>query len=144
MKTEHWAYIGIGLTCLFFLAICSGSDDVDETEYEEYSEYEQTYSSDSADDAIPSWVQGRWYCAYTAQGMPYCPDVVDISGGYISEYYEDECYEGTYYVDDNRILGKNVVSNKGKAGVNVVYYIDFDRKKLYKNIMGTACYYNKR
>lgn len=70
MKIEHWVYVGIGLICLFFLAICSGNDDV----------------------------------------------------------------------DDKLILGKNVVNNKGKTSVNIVYYIDFNRKNLYKNIMG----YNKR
>ena len=40
MKTEHWRIFGIGLTCLIFLAICSGNDDVDEIENDEYSEYE--------------------------------------------------------------------------------------------------------
>ena len=42
MKAEHLAYIGIGLTCLFFLATCDGCDDNgDERTYE----YEQSSGS---------------------------------------------------------------------------------------------------
>ena len=44
MKTEHWAYIGIGLTCLFFLATCDGCGDSNK---EDIYEYEQSTGSNS-------------------------------------------------------------------------------------------------
>ena len=140
---KKWIYAVVAVCLLVYM--CGGSDESDEPEYEKNSGYEQvSESSVSVDDSAPSWIQGRWVCTYSAQGMPNCPNIVDISGGYISEYYDDECYEGTYEIDGNRILGNRVVSSRGYAGVNVVYYMDMNRKKLYKNIMGTACYYNKQ
>lgn len=45
MKAEHWAYIGIGITCLFFLATCDGCDETGDEESYEYEEYEQPSNS---------------------------------------------------------------------------------------------------
>jgi hypothetical protein len=40
MKADYLAYLGIGLTCLFFLATCDGCDEAtDETEYEQSSDF---------------------------------------------------------------------------------------------------------
>ena len=46
MKKEYWAYIGIGLTCLFFLATCDGCDDSDEGETYEYEQSSVSFSSE--------------------------------------------------------------------------------------------------
>jgi hypothetical protein len=51
MKTEHLAYIGIGLTCLFFLATCDGCG-CEETGDEESYEYEQPSNSSYEDSDI--------------------------------------------------------------------------------------------
>ena len=39
MKTEHWIFAGIGLTCLFILATCDGGDDSEVEKVYEYEEY---------------------------------------------------------------------------------------------------------
>ena len=44
MKVEHLAYLGIGLTCLFFLATCDGCDNSENQSYEYSSQDSEDYS----------------------------------------------------------------------------------------------------
>ena len=115
MKTEHWAYIGIGLTCLFFLATCDGCDD-DSDEGELY-EYEQP-SISSESESAPSWIQGTWYCV-----TPYGNMQVEIVGDHIREIPGDgSSYYGTYHIDGDYIIPE--------TGSQMHYQMDSSKKRL--------------
>lgn len=88
MKSEHWAYIGIGLTCLYFLATCDGCGDDNNTKY----------SSAVVDDSY-SWLQGTWIC-----NTPYGTIRIVIDGDHISEDYGDgDIMYGTYRISDDTL-----------------------------------------
>lgn len=89
MKAEHLAYIGIGLTCLFFLATCDGCEDNGKQSYE--------YSSSDGEDY--SWLNGTWVC-----NTPYGSIIVEIDGKHIRENFGDgDVFSGTYSIYDNAI-----------------------------------------
>lgn len=91
MKTEHWAYIGIGLTCLFFLVTCDGCGDVE-------NEQSYEYSLENNEDSY-SWLDGTWVC-----DTPYGSIRIDINGDHIREDYGDGAvYSGTYSIYDDKI-----------------------------------------
>ena len=84
MKTEHWAYIGIGLTCLFFLATCNGCDDSnggDGYEYEQSSgesSYEQTSVSFSDERDVRTYLCSHRFSSsdgYTLSFSNYANEV---------------------------------------------------------------------
>ena len=108
MKTEHWAYIGIGLTCLFFLVTCDGCGD---------SESDIGNTSAIIDDSY-SWVQGTWIC-----NTPYGSIKIEIDGDHIREDYGDgEVMYGTYSISDN-VLHPNTNSH-------VFYPLDISAHKI--------------
>jgi hypothetical protein len=88
MKVEHLAYLGIGLTCLFFLATCDGCDNSENQSYE--------YSSQDSEDY--SWLNGTWVC-----NTQYGTIIVEISGNHIRENLGGDVYSGTYSIHDNAI-----------------------------------------
>ena len=119
MKTEHWAYIGIGLTCLFLLATCDGCDD---------SESDSEYSSTLVDDSY-SWLQGTWIC-----NTPYGFIRIEIDGGHIREDYGDgEVMYGTYRISDG-VLYPNTNSH-------AYYQLD---KSAHKICDGRGGYFRKQ
>ena len=96
MKTDYWAYLGIAVLCLLFLATCDSCDDTDE---EEYIETEQTSNSDF-DNSVPSWIQGTWTCV-----TPYGNMQVEIVGDHIREIPGDgSSYYGTYHIDGDYLI----------------------------------------
>lgn len=107
MKSEHWAYIGIGLTCLYFLATCDGCGGDNNTEY----------SSTIVDDSY-SWLQGTWIC-----NTPYGTIRIEIDGDHISEDYGDgDIMYGTYRIS-NGVLYPNTNSH-------VSYPLDMSARKI--------------
>lgn len=127
MKTEHWAYIGIGLTCLFFLATCDGCDDNEY--YEDNSTEYQQSSSESDSNSAPSWIQGTWYCV-----TPYGNMQVEIVGDHIREIPGDgSSYYGTYHIQGDKIMTE--------TGSHMYYQMDYSNKRLSA---GQGYYFQKQ
>ena len=126
MKTEYWAYIGIGLTCLFFLATCDGCDD--EYYEDDSTEYRQS-TSESDSDKAPSWIQGSWYCV-----TPYGNMQVEIAGDHIREIPGDgSSYYGTYHIQGDDIMPE--------SGSGMYYHMDKSSKRLSA---GQGYYFQKQ
>lgn len=126
MKTEHWAYVGIGLTCLYFLATCDGCDD--EYYEDDSTEYRQS-TSESDSNKAPSWIQGTWYCA-----TPYGNMQVEIVGDHIREIPGDgSSYYGTYHIQGDDIMPE--------SGSGMYYHMDKSSKRLSA---GQGYYFQKR
>lgn len=85
MKTEHWAYIGIGLTCLFFLATCDGCDDSDEGEVYEYeqssggSSYEQTSVSFSSEIDVRIYLCSHRFSSRDGYTLSFSSEANEVS-----------------------------------------------------------------
>lgn len=126
MKLEHWAYIGVGVTILFFLGTCDGCND----EYEGNDNYEYIESSDdSKSNSAPSWIQGTWYCV-----TPYGNMQVEIVGDHIREIPGDgTSYYGTYHIQGNAIMPE--------TGSQMYYQMDFEKKRLSA---GQGYYFRKQ
>lgn len=125
MKSEYWAYLGIGITCLFLLATCDGCEDVDESEVYEYEQQPKSglYQEN------PSWIQGTWYCV-----TPYGNMQVEIVGDHIREIPGDgSSYYGTYHIQGDAIMPE--------TGSHMYYQMDFDKKRLSA---GQGYYFRKQ
>ena len=125
MKTDYWAYIGIAVMCLLFLATCDGCEDTDE---EEYYETEQTSDIDS-DNSVPSWIQGTWTCV-----TPYGNMQVEIVGDHIREIPGDgSSYYGTYHINGDLIVPE--------SGSGMHYEMDNSSRRLSA---GQGYYFQKQ
>lgn len=126
MKTEHWAYIGIGLICLYCFATCDSCSD-DETSYSddsiEYNEYSDQESS------APSWIQGTWYCV-----TPYGNMQIEIWGNTIREIPGD----GSSYFSEYSIQGDYIMPNSGS---HMHYEMDRGKKRI---LAGQGYYFTKQ
>lgn len=127
MKAEHWAYIGIGITCLFLLATCDGCE---ETSDEGTYEYEQNDSrSEDNTSSAPSWIQGTWCCV-----TPYGNLQVEIIGDHIREIPGDgTSYYGTFHVDGEYIIPE--------TGSHMHYQMDTSNRRL---AAGQGYYFTKQ
>lgn len=95
MKAEHWAYIGIGITCLFFLATCDGCEDVSDNEMYEYEQssgdsYEQSYLSFSDEQDVRSYLCSHRFSSNDGYTLRFSNNANEISmnGKPLSSYVE--------------------------------------------------------
>lgn len=85
MKTEYWAYIGIGLTCLFFLATCDGCGDSDEGETYEYeqssggSSHEQTSVSFSSEIDVRIYLCSHRFSSSDGYSLSFSSEANEVS-----------------------------------------------------------------
>ena len=126
MKTKHWAYIGICVTIIFFLATCDGCGD----DYDSDDEYEYRESSDNSNsNKAPSWIQGIWTCI-----TPYGNMQVEIVGDHIREFPGDgTSYYGTYHIQGDDIMTE--------SGSGMYYRMDKSSKRLEA---GQGYYFEKQ
>ena len=140
MQTAHWRIFGIGLTCLIFLAICSGNDDVDEMEYDEYSEYEQssghsyeqpTIASFSFESNVRDYLSSHRFTSYDGYTITFL-------GGMSEMYVNGQIFSG--YTEIVNFSRNSAVLRANGPTTRITLYLDAANGVLTERSNGTKYY----